>query len=201
MRSSGEDRRLLRKHIIKAASSLYRQRGIKAVTMDDVAHALGISKRTLYEVFREKEELVIDCMLLNHKEFLSAIEKFQKQSNNVLEATLNTLQYVMKQNVETSVHFLEDATIYPRVNELIQKDRIHKHEAFLNYFSVGVKQGLFIANLNYEIVVNVLIENIALKEFPLNEVIETILMTFLRGVVTDKGRKILDTFPKDFRRK
>lgn len=201
MRNRGEDRRLLRKQIIKAASSLYRQRGIKAVTMDDVAHALGISKRTLYEVFREKEELVVDCMLLNHKEFVNAIEKFQKQSKNVLEATLNTLQYVMKQNVETSVHFLEDATIYPRVNDLIQKDRIHKHEAFLNYFSVGVQQGLFMANLNYEIVVNMLVENNTLKQFTLNEVIETILMTFLRGIVTDKGRKILGTFPKEFHKK
>jgi len=198
----------LRSRIIEAATTLFRQHGIKRVTMDDVAHSLGISKRTLYEVFREKEALVVECLKLHHQQFLQKAEDFQQQNNNVLETTLQTLHYALKQYSETSKAFFDDVDIYPQVKELIQKDRERKREASMEYFELGVKQGIFNADLNYEIIAllndslsKMLIENSALKSFPLSEVVETILMTFLRGIVTEKGRIILDSFYKEHHQK
>ena len=52
----------LREKIIDAAVTLFEKKGIKGVTMDDIASSFGISKRTLYEVFTDKETLLIECV-------------------------------------------------------------------------------------------------------------------------------------------
>ena len=53
----------IRDRIIATATEAFTTKGIKSITMDDIAAALGISKRTLYEVFVDKESLLKDCLL------------------------------------------------------------------------------------------------------------------------------------------
>ena len=53
----------LRERIIDTALNSFATHGIKSITMDDIAAALGISKRTLYEVFSDKETLLMECIL------------------------------------------------------------------------------------------------------------------------------------------
>ena len=53
----------LKERIIATATEAFTTKGIKSITMDDIAAALGISKRTLYEVFVDKESLLKDCIL------------------------------------------------------------------------------------------------------------------------------------------
>lgn len=198
----GKDKRSeLRARIVKVASDLYLRQGIKRVTMDDVAHALRISKRTLYEVFREKEELVIDCVKLQRQEFQKQVDEFHIQGSNVLESTLKTIHFAMRQYTETSKLFFDDVNIYPQVKELMLKDRENKREASLAYFNLGVEQGLFLPDLDYDIIATLndyqtrmLMENTSFKGHSITLVAETILLTFLRGIVTDKGRQILDNF-------
>lgn len=198
----GKDKRSeLRARIVKVASDLYLRQGIKRVTMDDVAHALRISKRTLYEVFREKEELVIDCVKSQRQEFQKQVDEFHSQGSNVLESTLKTIHFAMRQYTETSKLFFDDVNIYPQVKELMLKDRENKREASLAYFKLGVEQGLFLPDLDYDIIATLndyqtrmLMENTSFKGHSITLVAETILLTFLRGIVTDKGRQILDNF-------
>lgn len=52
----------LKERIIATATEAFTTKGIKSITMDDIAAALGISKRTLYEVFVDKESLLKDCI-------------------------------------------------------------------------------------------------------------------------------------------
>ena len=51
-----------RQRIIEEAAVMFRTYGIRAVTMDMLATQLGISKRTIYEVFRDKDELLHGCL-------------------------------------------------------------------------------------------------------------------------------------------
>lgn len=61
--NSGES---LRARVVKEASQEFIKKGIKSVRMDDIAALLTISKRTLYEVFNDKEELLYDCVIYLH---------------------------------------------------------------------------------------------------------------------------------------
>ena len=69
----------LRERIITAATEAFTSKGIKSITMDDIAAALGISKRTLYEVFSDKESLLKECIL-----------KAQADRDKYLQKSLNS---------------------------------------------------------------------------------------------------------------
>ena len=74
----------LRERIITAATEAFTSKGIKSITMDDIAAALGISKRTLYEVFADKESLLKECILQKQAERDKYLQEIYEQSNNCL---------------------------------------------------------------------------------------------------------------------
>ena len=57
-----------KEYIIEQATEMFRQLGIKAVRMDDIAHNLGVSKRTLYELFEDKMNLLKEYGYEDYKE-------------------------------------------------------------------------------------------------------------------------------------
>ena len=82
----------LRERIIDTALNSFATHGIKSITMDDIAAALGISKRTLYEVFADKESLLKECILQKQAERDKYLQEIYEQSNNVLEVILAVFQ-------------------------------------------------------------------------------------------------------------
>ena len=79
------DKLELRERIINAATVLFQQHGIKQVRMDDVASALGISKKTLYSAFADKEAILLEAVKLTSASFCEAIRSTLLQSTNVVE--------------------------------------------------------------------------------------------------------------------
>ncbi len=78
--------------IVSGAAELFRTYGIRAVTMDAIATHLGMSKRTIYERFRDKDELlfaVMNEMIRKQKEML---ENILNSSSNVMEAIFTMLR-------------------------------------------------------------------------------------------------------------
>ena len=62
------DKTVVKEHIVLAAAKSFAQKGVKTVRMDDIAAGLSISKRTLYELFHDKEDLLLDVMKLHREE-------------------------------------------------------------------------------------------------------------------------------------
>lgn len=60
-RATTEYRKELKGKILEVALCEFKQKGIRAVKMDDIARMLTISKRTLYEIYPNKEELLLEC--------------------------------------------------------------------------------------------------------------------------------------------
>ena len=84
-----------RQRIIEEASEMFRTYGIRAVTMDMLANQMGISKRTIYEVFRDKDELlqgVLRWMAIRQRE---AMTKIFSETDNVIEAIYRLLDIMM----------------------------------------------------------------------------------------------------------
>ena len=65
----------LRDRIIEVSSDLFMSNGCKSVTMDEVAAANGISKRTLYEHFKDKTNLLEECLLMMEEKMKMLGEK------------------------------------------------------------------------------------------------------------------------------
>lgn len=78
----------LKERIIERAMQAFKTHGIKCITMDDIAASMGISKRTLYEVFANKEMLLEDCIRKERQETNEYIRTILGQSAHVLEVLL-----------------------------------------------------------------------------------------------------------------
>ena len=75
----------LRERIVATAIDAFAKYGIKTITMDDIANTLSISKRTLYEIFQDKESLLMECVSRQQKETEKALQQVLNESENVLE--------------------------------------------------------------------------------------------------------------------
>lgn len=80
----------LKERIIERAMQAFKTHGIKCITMDDIAASMGISKRTLYEVFANKEMLLEDCIRKERQETNEYIRTILGQSAHVLEVLLKS---------------------------------------------------------------------------------------------------------------
>jgi len=197
----------LKERIVITAMKAFTRDGIKAVTMDDIASDLGISKRTLYETFKDKEALLIECVIRHEEEKEIFAAKVIAESENVLEVILKFYKVSIDIYQKVNRRFFEDMKKYPRVNDIIKQNREKNKRSEIAFFMSGVEQGIFRNDVNFEIVnilvraqIDFLLSAEIIKDFPFIDVYESIALTFLRGISTNKGQKILDEFIINYRK-
>ena len=81
-----------REQILRRTGDLFLERGCKSLTMDEVASANGMSKRTLYEMFHDKAGLLRECILLMHKGNMVRMEEELAGADNVLAWFMRSLE-------------------------------------------------------------------------------------------------------------
>lgn len=197
----------LRERIVVAAMEAFRSKGIKSITMDDIAAALGISKRTLYEVFSDKESLLKECILKAQGDRDKYLQQVYEESHNVLEVILAVFQKSIEMFHQTNKRFFEDIKKYPRVYEMMRARQDSDSEKTMSFFKAGVDQGIFRSDVNFAIVnmlvreqFDVLLNTDICNEYPFIEVYESIMFTYIRGISTEKGAKVLEDFIQEYRK-
>ena len=81
MNITNDYRRELKSKIIEYAMNEFRQRGIKAVKMDEISRGLHVSKRTVYEIFGDKEELLLAGIRAQNEELRRMLDQFASENN------------------------------------------------------------------------------------------------------------------------
>ena len=175
-----------RETIIQLAAEMFVGQGIKAVRMDDIARHIGVSKRTIYEQFGDKEELLYQCLSYYVREQDRRHAELGAQAKNVLEAMLLVFGDVMDK-AEIS-HRLQSnlRRFYPKVYERLVAERRNRDglEQFKIALSRGVEEGYFQGIVNFD-----LSHNMAT-----NEALVFLVVKFLRGISTEKGMRLIDDF-------
>src|ERR1700748_462353 len=113
--------------IILGAEELFLTAGIKSVTMDDIARHLGMSKKTVYQFFKDKNELVLGLVKKKLKDDEDQMCGIMEQSGNVIEQMIA----MMKCSEE----------IFSRINPIVIHDMQKYHpEAWQQFqdFKAGV---------------------------------------------------------------
>ena len=197
----------LRERIILAAVELFTTNGIKSITMDEIAASLGISKRTLYEVFPDKETLLEECILKSQKDGDIFVKGVIETSSNVLEVLLRCYQWSIERFHATNKKFFEDIKKYPKVYAMMKDRSESDSEKTMSFFKSGVEQGIFRSDVNFEIVnllvreqFDVLLNTDICNEYPFIEVYESIMFTYIRGISTEKGARVLEEFISEYRK-
>lgn len=196
----------LKNRIIESATLAFRTNGIKCITMDDIATSLSISKRTLYEIFEDKESLLRECVLSEQAEMCFYLNEVMKSAKNVLEVILMCYKRSIERFHVTNKLFFEDIKKYPNVHNLMKSFNEKDLDSTIAFFKMGVEQGIFRDDINFEIVnllvhqqLDMLMNTGLCKKYSFIEVYESIMFTYLRGISTEKGAKELDTFILEYR--
>lgn len=196
----------LRERIITEAMDAFTKNGIKNITMDDIANRLAISKRTLYETFKDKEDLLIACVARQQKDWQEFMFKVSVEAENVLEVILKFYKKSLELYHKTNKRFFEDMNKYPRVKEITKHNREENSENTVKFFNLGIRQGIFREDVNFGIInllvreqVNILMNTDICSAYSFVEVYESIMFVYMRGITTEKGQKILEDFIKEYR--
>jgi AcrR family transcriptional regulator len=192
----------LKERIIESASALFFRNGIKSMTMSDIANGLGISKRTLYEVFRDKEELLEGCLGYYHAKADKEIEQLTRDSENVIDTLVRLYAQNFFQMLNVGKSLVNDLKkYYPHLYRRIEARRNKEICIFIPLFKKGVEQGLIRNDVDFEIVLwllkiqfdAVLDENAVLSEkYSVNQFLRAIIQIFIRGIVTPLGNERID---------
>lgn len=192
---------MVKERIIVTAMDLFSQHGIKSVSMDDIARAVSISKRTLYEFFSNKETLLIEGILYNQDWLHALLTKLEKTSPTAIDIILLAYMELMKRPRWYHPRFYEDLKKYPKALQQKEDEKNKFISRCKRLFARGVKEGVLRDDINFEIVALLAKEQAKMlhpsKSFcnhSNTEVYNTVLFTFMRGVCTDEGSKILNRY-------
>ena len=192
----------LKERIIEEASRLFSQNGIKSITMSDIASHLGISKRTLYEVFRDKEELLEVCIERHAVIVEEEKNNLIQESEHVIDALMRMYSKSLNDSHKVNKSIIHDLRKYhPRLYGNISRKQKEDTEVFIPLFDKGVKQGLLRNDVNSEVLMwilkaqfRVLMEDDFFPDdkFAIDKFVEAIILTFTRGIATSEGHKLIE---------
>lgn len=203
--SSVEYRKSLKVKIVEIAGEMFKQHGFKAVKMDVVAQKLCISKRTLYEIFPNKEEIIMEAVKMNFEHDREMYEKAMRNNNDLMDVIIELLSLHINEAKTNSPLLIEELENYPRVLEFIKNHRKENKDRVYEFMKKGQKEGYFLKNINidlvYEIVnsfLDAILQKALYKKYSLAELQYTTLMLGMRGICTQKGIEKIDNLCSKF---
>jgi TetR/AcrR family transcriptional regulator, cholesterol catabolism regulator len=190
--------------IILKSLELFTRSGIRSVTMDQIAEEVGMSKRTIYELFKDKDTLVLECLEAMHRQQMLDIQEIIAGSSNVIEALYRMGEHGEKNRSSINHLFFEDIRkLYPQIWDMMKKRAKSGADSFsFKILTQGIKEGIFREDLNVEIVdifFNYMMEILHKKDiFPENtpdkELLRNIIIPYYMGISTDKGKQIIEKY-------
>ncbi len=178
---------------------LYFKYGIKSITMDEVARQLGVSKKTLYQHFKDKADLVEQTMMFTIKKHFQQISNMLTDELNAIEELLAINSYlnsVIEKEHNPAIDF-DLQKYYPDIYRKFQDFRRKvTFDTLIRNLKKGKKEGLFRSDLNVEIIASVHMarmesqmnsENEILAKYNHKEVFNEIFTYHIRGICSRKG--------------
>jgi TetR/AcrR family transcriptional regulator, cholesterol catabolism regulator len=191
-----------RQRIVEEAAGMFRTFGIRAVTMDMLASRMGISKRTIYEVFGDKDELVNDVIFWMGEKQRAVMAEIMTNSDNVIEAIFKMLDVMKSHFINSSAAFHMDIRRYHF--ELITKMGTKFEPPFskdhTEIIKRGIAEGIFRPELDVDMANACMLgvmkmandKTIFPDEGMINkDIIGNFYLNYLRGISTPKGLELI----------
>jgi AcrR family transcriptional regulator len=195
--------------IIEGAADLFRIYGIKSVTMDSLASHLGMSKRTIYEVFSNKEDLLTGVLKWMTEKQKELIERILNGSDNALAAIFKLLEINRDHFQSLSPVFYADIRKY-HYDVLINNSKDCELPDFRNNVQVierGISEKLFREDINADLANRCLYflgrsvmdqELYPFEQFTRREVVKNVFINYLRGISTNEGVDLINKLEAEF---
>ena len=187
--------------ILLAALELFKRYGIKSVTMDDISRSLGISKKTLYQSFSDKDHLVTAACEMHLTGNCCEFENIMTSNANVLEKLLLINKHMRQEMSEVNLSFIYDLQKYHRNAFQLLKDHEDKELSgyMVSLMKQGQEEGFFRLDFNVEILANMHKHQMSILidrdqsfygRHSFFEVMHQIKDHFFRGILSRKGLEV-----------
>jgi AcrR family transcriptional regulator len=189
--------------ILEQVTRLYHRYGIKSVTMDDVATHLCISKKTLYERFTDKEDLVRNIVLLDYNNRNKFFIDIRKKKLNAIEELfevyrmINSMFRDYNASMEYDIHkYYPD--LFSKVKDIRRKQM---YETMYNNMNKGKREGLYRKDLHSKIIARLhvfKVENMfdneifTMEELSSVKVFNEVFVYHMQGIMSEEGRSFFD---------
>ena len=190
----------LRERILRKAMYLFKKQGVRNVKMDDISRALGISKRTLYEIYDNKEQLLLEGVKMDNDLKSQDMDDFiREKQHNEIEIMVKFVHMQMAELKDITPLFFRELNRYKPVVAYLEECKEVKTLHTISFIRKGVEHGYFKASLNYDIVLemgeavmNHMMEYKLYERFPIQEIFRNYVAVLMRGYCTDKGIRELE---------
>lgn len=196
--------------IIDETYKLLTTKSCRLITMDEIANNLGISKRTLYENFKDKSTLLEDCLSNNFEQANEKVKKITENSENSLISFMLMTQMAHKSIANIGYDNINDIKkYYPQIytNVFLKHVDFHKKNTY-QLIQKAIKEGLIIKKVDVDFLQNMLRvflfycsknEYLSLNpDFNASKLFNIHLFIAMRGISTIKGIEIIDKYQDNF---
>lgn len=194
-------KRALKQRILDLALELFGRHGIKAVKMDDIARGLNISKRTLYEIYDNKELLLYEAIKSYMVQKSNDMQRFADDHYNVMDIIIHAYIIKVDEFRHTNPCFFTDIAKYPAVLEYLGQCQEKNRQLLADFLQRGISEGYFRPDINKDIIVmlfeemgNTVMAKQIYLHYPVEDIFRNLLFSSLRGICTKKGIDIIDQF-------
>jgi AcrR family transcriptional regulator len=193
--------------ILSAAVELFRQYGFKTITMDDIARRAGISKKTLYHHFANKNEVVSESVSWYKCKVTEKCDSAMNEAENAIEGFVRTMSLFDQINRQINpMAMLELERYYPDGYKRFKASMLERDVvAIRQNLTRGIEEGLyrseidpeFMARYRMEISLLMFQPNLLVKD-EMHRIAHQISEHFLYGIMTPKGEKLYQKYKEKY---
>jgi AcrR family transcriptional regulator len=202
----------VKERILSKAADLFMRYGIRSITMDEIASQLGISKKTIYQFFTDKDEMVQAVINLEISKNEKECVEFRQTSDNAVHQiflALESLEEMLKYTSPLMMYDLEKH--HPRAYMKLKEYKYQfLYDIILDNLQWGVAQELYRSDIQLDIATKHRIESAFLvfnqdvfphTKYNIGQVNFELSMIFLHGIVTTKGKKLIEKYTTERNKK
>ncbi len=197
----------MKNKILDTATELFLNQGFKSITMDDIAKEMGMSKKTIYSHYSNKEAIVTASAEHLFQNICGGMDHICARKANPIEELYDIKKYVLEHlKGEHTSPMYQLQKYYPKIHQSMRKGQYdYMQSCVTDNLQRGIEQALFISDINVQFVARVYFIGITgikdesifpPSDFPISELHDMYLEYHIRGIVTPKGRKILNKLIK-----
>lgn len=195
----------LKDRILIGALDHFFRFGVRNVTMDDLAKKLGISKKTIYQYFKDKNELVCSVTTFHLQEHERQLREISDIAADPVDEMLKICEHIkgVFQNVNPTLLY-EVEKFFPKAWVIyVEHKKSCVHDSMVKNLEQGIEQGLYRKEIDVEIMAKLRMEEIQLAfnpqifqpgEFNPASVQVQFMDHFLHGICTLKGHKLINKY-------
>lgn len=195
----------VKEKILENTVNFFIKEGCRKVTMDEIAAYNGMSKRTLYENFTDKNDLIKQCVLFSSEKVKNSYVQRLSRVSDIMDILLYAHQNPFSSDLNSLISFLEEVRkyfpdIHRQTYDIVKQS--HK-EVFVAIIEIGQKEGYFLKEVIPATIAPIVSELMKIvcnselsqsSEMTRSDLYKRLVIIYFRGISTEMGRDKIDKY-------